>query len=128
MSIVGQYINDGMAQALGIMLTHTKQFQSVGNYEISEVNLDDNGLKDDSFAKILTALIQFEDLSMFSYSNNQLGPKSVELFGKIISRSPPNALKELRISGIKCSQSTLARLLQIVENSNHIKKLKISYL
>lgn len=117
-----------MAQALGTMLTHTKKNQSVGNYEISEVNFDGNGLKDDSFAKILTALVQYEDLTMFSYSNNQLGPKSVELFGKIISRGPPNSLKELRISGVKCSQSTLARLLQIVENSNHIKKLKLSCL
>jgi hypothetical protein len=46
-----------MAQALGTMLIHTKKFQVDGNYEVSEVNFDDNGLKDDSFAKILTALI-----------------------------------------------------------------------
>lgn len=97
-------------------------------FDITEVILDGNGLKDEAFAKILTALIQFDDLTLLSYSNNNLGPKSVEILGKIILRNPPNALKELKISGVKCTQNTLVKLLQIVESANHIKKLKLSCL
>ena len=42
-----------MAQALSVLLNFGKDNQK---FRLKEINLDDNGLKDDSFAKILSCI------------------------------------------------------------------------
>ena len=51
--IAGRYISYGMASAINLLLSHE---QILSKINIVEVNLDDNGLTDKSFALILKAL------------------------------------------------------------------------
>ena len=62
-------------------------------------------MKDDSFALILEALINSNDLQILNYNNNGLGLKSVALLNKFFQRKPADCnLKEFRISNIKSSR------------------------
>lgn len=72
--ITNEFINDGMANALAKLLTFGLQQD---NLKIVEVNLDTNGLKDESFSKILEVAATHPTLQVINYSNNQLGAKSV---------------------------------------------------
>lgn len=49
----------------------------VGYIPIREINLDDNGLKDASFAAILGALATQPAVKRISYVNNEIGSKSI---------------------------------------------------
>ena len=46
--------------------------------QLKEINLDDNGLKDEQFCTILEALNKQKFLSKVSYVNNELGEQSVK--------------------------------------------------
>ena len=52
--------------------------------ELTLVNLDENGLRDESFAKIVDAVTEASShLRCLNYNNNQLGPKSVEALDRL---------------------------------------------
>jgi hypothetical protein len=53
LSVASQFISDGMATALATILTYGS---TINKFKLTEINLDDNGLKDESFAKILKAV------------------------------------------------------------------------
>ncbi len=69
-----------MSAALAALLRFGK---SKTNHKLHEINLDDNGLKDESFALILDAISDRSDLQVLNYNNNSLGMKSVTALSKI---------------------------------------------
>ena len=81
-----------MAIALGSLLKYGKDRS---NLKLKEINLDDNGLKDESFAHILDAISNQTDLQVINYNNNGLGLKSVAVLASLLQRKPPDNLKEL---------------------------------
>ena len=125
LSVSGQFISEGMASALGLLLSD-EQIRTQIN--ITEVNLDDNGLKDHSFAAILEALEFHMGIKKFNYSNNELGEKSLPLITKIIKRPRENHIEELRINGIKSLPLVQRDLLKAIKNAPAIKKLRLSNL
>jgi len=76
-----------MSAALASLLRYGK---NKANQKLQEINLDDNGLKDDSFALILDAISDRNDLLVLNYNNNGLGLKSVAALSKIFSRKNAN--------------------------------------
>ena len=48
-------------------------------FVIRQVILDDNGLKDESAAKILEGINLYESIEYIGYSNNEMGPKTVSI-------------------------------------------------
>lgn len=105
LNVASQYISEGMASALSTLL---KYGNVNSDLKVSEINLDDNGLKDESFAMILESIANQSDLQVLNYNNNGLGPKSVAQIEKIFARKTNNeALKEFRISNIKASRQTI---------------------
>ena len=46
--------------------------------QLKEINLDDNGLKDEQFCTILEALNKQKFLNKVSYVNNELGEQSIK--------------------------------------------------
>ena len=99
LSIASQYINDGMASALAALLSIGRDKSDI---RLTEITLDDNGIKDDSFAEILDAVAHQPDMQIISYSNNSIGPKSVAKLKHIIPK-----LKELRLCNIKATRQTI---------------------
>jgi len=96
-SVVGQFISLDMANALAEVLARVhgesyfkldkkvhEQLPAIQNLEemayiaVTEVNLDDNGLKDVAFASILGALATQPSLRRINYVNNEIGSKSIE--------------------------------------------------
>lgn len=51
--------------------------EEVSYIQVKELNLDDNGLKDGSFASILAALATQPSLKRLTYVNNEIGAKSI---------------------------------------------------
>ena len=55
---------------------------------VHDLVLEDNGLKDASFAKLLTIMsiqaYQYQMLRSLTYKNNELGPESVAALGMIV--------------------------------------------
>ena len=105
---VGQFISEGMAEAMGEVLRHRKvievdaslpsavtspgklsllsqvkqkihvvEEEKVTYIPIREINLDDNGLKDQAFANILGALATQPALKRMNYVSNEIGAKSI---------------------------------------------------
>lgn len=70
-----------MATALASLLEFGKEHNK---FKLSEINLDDNGMKDESFCQILTAIENTLDLKILNYNNNGLGQKSVAAISKIL--------------------------------------------
>lgn len=111
-SIVGQFISQGMAQAMSEVLrsvlrskggtpmghasntAHLSQkpvdMERVPYFPVEEINLDDNGLKDQAFSMILSALATQPCLKRISYVNNEIGVKSIEELEKMLSPDSPN--------------------------------------
>ncbi len=95
--IAGQYISHGMGKALANLLVMSPA-------QLTEIHLDDNGLKDESFAAILSGVENKGNLKVINYSNNGIGPLSVEALRKILARRQPDQVTELRISNVKASK------------------------
>jgi hypothetical protein len=94
---------------------------------ITEVNFDDNGLKDHSFALILTALQDHPHLKKINYSNNELGEKSLPLLAKIITRpTTTSTITELRFCGIKSSPMVMRDLFKAIREAPAIETLRLS--
>lgn len=120
-SVVGQYISNDMAQALGEVLNRVhsdneelakmtitgKEDDEVPYIQIREVNFDDNGLKDTAFASILKALATQPSLKRISYVNNEIGSKSVEQIAQILNSKNGNELQDLRITRVKSTKHDL---------------------
>lgn len=79
---------------------------------IKEINLDDNGLKDASFATILSSLRTQPHLRRISYVNNEIGSKSVEELEKLISSAHEGQVNDVRITRVKTSKHDLNMLLR----------------
>ena len=79
---------------------------------IKEINLDDNGLKDASFAAILSSLRTQPHLRRISYVNNEIGSKSVEELEKLISSAHEGQVNDVRITRVKTSKHDLNMLLR----------------
>ena len=58
LSVVGQFISDGMAKALGILLQERCDKYSDFAEDVNEINLDDNGLKDMGIYQILQGVVK----------------------------------------------------------------------
>ena len=114
-----------MAIALGSLLKYGKDRS---NLKLKEINLDDNGLKDESFAHILDAISNQTDLQVINYNNNGLGLKSVAVLACLLQRKPPDNLKEFRISNVKSSRQAMQKLLELLETASSLRKLRLSYL
>jgi Ran GTPase-activating protein (RanGAP) involved in mRNA processing and transport len=70
-----------MAAALAAILKFGKDNN---NLKLHEINLDDNGLKDESFVLILDAIRNHSGLKILNYNNNGLGPKSVASIANLL--------------------------------------------
>ena len=93
-SVVGQYISEGMAQAMAEVFRRVSakniaqaprrhiglqevEEEKLTYIPIKEINLDDNGLKDTAFAHILSALATQPTLKRIIYINNEIGARSI---------------------------------------------------
>ena len=75
LNVASQYISEGMAQALAKLLRFGNEKNSL---KIHEINLDDNGMKDEALALILEALADSAPhLKILNYNKNGIGMKSV---------------------------------------------------
>ena len=74
---------------------------------IREINLDDNGLKDKSFAYILNAISTQQSLKRISYVNNEIGANSIKELEKMLSPDSEGALCDLRINRVKSTKHDL---------------------
>ena len=74
---------------------------------MKEIILDDNGLKDSSFANILAALATQPSLKRLTYVNNELGARSIEQLEKILSNEQEGDLSDVRITNVKISKHDL---------------------
>ena len=88
-NITGQYISQGLARAIGeLLVPEDCEDAPLGidyrSLKLREINLDDNGLKDEQFAIILEALNKQKFLNKVSYVNNEIGPKSVKQLQTLI--------------------------------------------
>lgn len=66
LQIASQFVSDGLAKALASLL---KVAGELGT-KITELNFDDNGLRDESFCHILMSALNLPDLTSLSYNNN----------------------------------------------------------
>jgi Ran GTPase-activating protein (RanGAP) involved in mRNA processing and transport len=129
LSVIGQFISEGMASALGILLKERNARKLMGAIEaIQEVTLDDNGLKDKATHMIFEAILHVTGLKVLNYSNNQLGLDSVQLIRRFIHVDSGKGLKELRITGVKAPKYVIEQLLDTMVEPHQIKKLKLSNL
>ena len=96
---------------------------------IKEINLDDNGLKDASFAAILSSLRTQPHLRRISYVNNEIGIKSIEELEKLISSAHEGQVNDVRITRVKTSKHDLNMLLRALSQcSNKLVRLRLSHL
>ena len=123
LSIVGQHIGEGMAQAMSSVFTRAivekpqngdqsqseevKEEEDFSYIPVKEIILDDNGLKDSSFANILAALATQPSLKRLTYVNNELGARSIEQLEKILSNEQEGDLSDVRITNVKISKHDL---------------------
>ena len=129
MSLAGNYISEGMALALQTVLSDFMFEDKLipPPVQIHEVNLDDNGLTDKSFAMILSALDKHHpNIGKFSYSNNEIGMESINIMNKIMSRPGDKKLHELRLSSLRADAEIQYEVLRMVREATSIKKLRLS--
>jgi hypothetical protein len=111
LSVASQFISEG----LGLALAHLLHFgHKVPKFKLTEITLDDNGLKDDSFAQILNAVAD-SGIQIINYNNNGLGAKSIEQIKKILKKKGADSLKEFRISNIRANKIVLSSLFEALE-------------
>ena len=75
--------------------------QTAQETSIEKLILQGNSLKDDSFAAVLTGLLQNSKLSHLHYGANELGSASNKALAKLLSISYPHSLKSLVLSNMK---------------------------
>ena len=91
--------------------------------------MDDNGLKDGSFASILAALATHPSLKRLTYVNNEIGGKSIEELAKILSNENEGGLSDIRITRVKATKHDLNLLLQALSQcTNRLVRLRLSHL
>lgn len=146
LSIVGQYLSDGMAHAMSEVFRRVTMEKNCDarsspqqNYEVNEeevgyivvkeINLDDNGLKDGAFAQILAALSTQPSLRRISYVNNEIGAKSIAQLTHMLSHGHVGELQDVRITRVKASKHDLNLLLQALSQcTNRLIRLRLSHL
>lgn len=114
LSLVGQHVSEGMASALAALLRErSKVARTIAQHTISQVTLEDNGLRDDSIAMLLEVLLLYPTLRSFEYSNNDFGPRSVALLGQLVRGSQSmKAFRELQLTSLRCPKTVLIQLLK----------------
>jgi len=96
---------------------------------IKEINLDDNGLKDASFAHILESLATQPSLKRICYINNEIGAKSIAQLARILSSDHESDLNDLRITAVKSSKHEVNLLLQaLAKCTNRLVRLRLSHI
>lgn len=73
-SIIGYYISKEQAHAIGQLIASLKDSKELF---FEEIIFDYNGMKDEQFAAILSALHKVKALKKITYVNNEMGQKSV---------------------------------------------------
>lgn len=131
-NVTGQYISAGLAKAIGQLLMPEDEEDAVlsadsRSLQLKEINLDDNGLKDEQFCTILEALNKQKFLNKVSYVNNELGEQSVKQITKLIGEDSENDVSDLRLTSIRCTKKNLYDLLHGISLAHHrLTKLRIS--
>jgi hypothetical protein len=76
LSLTGYKVNSGICSALGEFLA--KNAHPSSPFLVRNLTLDDNGMNDCDFAKVLHGIGVQGCLVSLSYSQNELGPLSLE--------------------------------------------------
>ena len=65
-------------------------------------------------------------IDTISYSNNELGPKSIELIDSLINSTFYNNLTSLNLSNLTMSESSISMLFESLSNNYTLGKLRLS--
>ena len=103
--------------------------EDVSYIPVKEINLDDNGLKDGSFASILESLATQTALKRLTYVNNEIGAKSIAQLAVMLSIEHEGELGDIRITNVKATKHDLNLLLEALSQcTNRLVRLRLSQL
>jgi hypothetical protein len=116
------------AQARGI--SQVLQLNHDGLFKVQHLVLDGCGLKDEGFALILKGMMKQEWVDSISYSNDELGPKSLEHLKEMHTREAAGRtgkpLSKLCLYSLKLSDSVKIGMIEALRGFSALKKVKIS--
>lgn len=88
-----------------------------------------NSTRDEDSARILDALADnCNSLKEISFCNNEMGFYSITALQKILNKTYPNHLIDLRLSKLRLSTTLLNMLLNSLAINSSLTKLKLSQL
>ena len=105
---------------------------------IKNLIIDDCGMKDLDFSKLLEAIGLQNRLKSINYINNEFGPHSLKALQEILWKQKPEVLQSyqkfeplevLKFANLKCTLLVTQELLQTIDETSTIrplKKLKLS--
>lgn len=111
---------EAMSEAFVESLVRTAR--GFGSY-IQKIVLDNVGMKDDEFARLLKSIGQLKSFKSIVYRKNALGEKSAAVLSELFKKKIPNHLEELRIEN--CHPISATSMETIVEALHAENSLKI---
>lgn len=117
LNLKGYLLNDSLAKAFLELCRRHPRF-------INSIILENNGLRDQSTALMVSAMDQLKSLQKIVIKNNVVGPLSLKSLQQVLSRQQ-GLLVELRIAKVRLSKETTEGILSSILENNTLKKLSM---
>ena len=107
---------------------HSRALQYASKFFDNFVNrilLDNCGILDAQFAKILESLQQLQDFKSIIYRNNTFAERSAKALHGLTARRVPDHLEELRIVNCKILNGTTKLVLENLNQRSYLSKLSL---
>lgn len=92
---------------------------------INKVLLDNNGIVDNQFAKLVKSLSNLEKFQSIIYRNNDFGMESAEAMGALLKKKFPNNLDELRIVNCRMAHHVSEYLMDTLLDASFLRSLTL---
>lgn len=104
----------------------SQKLKKLSDNVLNRVILDNNGLKDNDFARILIGLGQLLEIKSLVYIRNEFLIKSAQAIRPLITtNSVPHNLEELRLVNCKMSMEATTAVLDALMHRSYLKKLAL---
>lgn len=82
-----------------------------------------NGVKDEDLARLLLGLNHVKSMRALHLGTLDMGTLALKTLKKLVSRRPPNALRELSLTNCKISMDALENLIGRLSKTKQLEKL-----
>ena len=108
---------------------HCKGLNTAAKYlqtNINRVRFDNCGIDDLEMSNLLQAFFKFKDFKSIIYRQNELSELSLPWLSKLLAKSIPYHLQELRISGCHLTPQITSQLIEVITKKSYLKQFELS--